>query len=227
MPLCLAIDTSTRQTGVALADGELLEWRRFSPPREAGTHLLPAIHDMLQGHGRAPEELDVVIVAIGPGSFTGLRIGLATAKGLAHGGRAALVPVSTLETLAWQAPTRAASVLPLVEARRGEVFTARWRRLGEALIAEEDPRRVAIADLLAEAPDDALLIGPALAARRADFLATGRHLALAGDADCALSLPWLVELGMRRWERQGGEDPDLLEPDYLFEFQPTPAKARA
>lgn len=227
MSHCLAIDTSTRRTGLALAADGLLEWRRFSPPRTAGAHLLPAIHDMLSAYAVSPADLDLIVLANGPGSFTGLRIGLATAKGLAFGARAALVPVSTLEVLAWQAPTREARVLPLIEARRGEVFTAGWRRRGESLVQEEETRRVAIAALLEEAPDDAYLLGPALVAQRAAFLATDRHLALAADADCELSLPWLVDLGLRRWERQGGEDPDLLEPDYLFDFQPTAGKARA
>ena len=95
------------------------------------------------------------------------------------------------------------------------------------MVQEEETRRVAISALLEEAPDDAFLLGPALIAQRAAFLATDRHLALAADADCELSLPWLVDLGLRRWERQGGEDPDLLEPDYLFDFQPTAGKARA
>jgi tRNA A37 threonylcarbamoyladenosine modification protein TsaB len=129
--------------------------------------------------------------------------------------------------LAWQAPTRQGHVLPLVEARRGEVFTAAWRRRGETLAQTTAPCRKEIATLLAEAPDDTLFIGPALLVQREAFLATGRHLELAPDPDCLLSLPWLVELGLRRWERLGGEDPVSLEPDYLFEFQPTPGKARA
>jgi tRNA threonylcarbamoyladenosine biosynthesis protein TsaB len=137
------------------------------------------------------------------------------------------VPVSTLDVLAWQAPTRQARVFPLVEARRGEVFTACWLRQGETLAPLEEPRRAEIGVLLEELPDDAFLIGPALLSQRPSFLATERHVALAPDPDCALSLPWLIELGLRRWERQGGEDPEQLEPDYLFEFQPTPGKARA
>jgi tRNA threonylcarbamoyladenosine biosynthesis protein TsaB len=86
MPVCLAIDTSTRQTGLALAVDGLLELRRFAPPRNAGQWLLPAVADMLEAYGLKAEQLDLIVLANGPGSFTGLRIGLASAKGLALGG---------------------------------------------------------------------------------------------------------------------------------------------
>lgn len=227
MPVCLAIDTSTRHTGVALRAGAVLAFRRFSPPLNAGEQLLPAIHELLQAYHVGPGDLDLIVLANGPGSFTGLRIGLATAKGLAFQGKAALVPVSTLETLAWQAPTRRGHVFPLMDARRGEVFSACWRREGESLIPLEETRRLPIPDLLATLPADALLLGPSLLEQRAAFLDTGHHPQLAEDPDCLLSLPWLLRLGERRWERQGGEDPDSLEPDYLFDFQPTPGKVRA
>ena len=226
MPVSLAIDTSTRHTGVALRAGALLAVRRFSPPPSAGEGLLPQVDELLRGFGLAADGLDVIILANGPGSFTGLRIGLATAKGLALGGRAALVPVSTLEVLAWQAPTRAGTVWPLMDARKGEVFTQPWRRDGATLAPLGDPRRVAVETLLAEVPEGGLLVGPTLLEQRAAFLGAS-HIQLADDPDCLLSLPWLLRLGERRWERQGGEDPDSLEPDYLFEFTPTPGKARA
>jgi len=226
MPVSLAIDTSTRHTGVALRAGSLLATRRFSPPPSAGEGLLPQVDDLLRGFGLSAGEVDVIVLANGPGSFTGLRIGLATAKGLALGGRAALVPVSTLEVLAWQAPTRSGLVWPLMDARRGEVFTQPWRRDGATLAPLCDPRRVAVETLLAEVPEDGLLLGPTLLEQRAAFLGAS-HIQLADDPDCLLSLPWLLRLGERRWERQGGEDPDSLEPDYLFEFTPTPGKARA
>jgi tRNA threonylcarbamoyladenosine biosynthesis protein TsaB len=226
MPVCLAIDTSTRHTGIALRAGGMLATRRFSPPPTAGEGLLPQLDELLRGHGLGPGDLDLVVLANGPGSFTGLRIGLATAKGLALGGRAALVPVSTLEVLAWQAPTREGSVWPLVDARKGEVFTQPWRRNGGNLTVQGDPRRMAIDELCGEVPEGALLVGPTLLEQRPAFLAaTG--LQLADDPDCLLSLTWLLRLGERRWERQGGEDPDSLEPDYLFEFTPTPGKVRA
>jgi len=225
MPVCLAIDTSTRHTGIALRAGALLAIRRFSPPPTAGEGLLPQLDEMLRSQGLGPGDVDVVVLANGPGSFTGLRIGLATAKGLAMGGRAALVPVSTLEVLAWQAPLREGAVWPLVDARRGEVFTQPWLRSEAGATALGDPRRVSIEELCAGQADGALLVGPTLLEQRPAFqAASGLHLA--EDPDCLLSLTWLLRLGERRWERQGGEDPDSLEPDYLFEFTPTPGKVR-
>ncbi len=75
-------------------------------------------------------------------------------------------------------------------------------------------------------PAGALVLGPALAAQREAFTPLVPRLSLAHDADCTLSLPWLTQLALARWSEAGGVDPDELEPDYLFDFTPTPGKAR-
>lgn len=225
-PLCLALDTTTRLTGLCLWQGGALEMRRFAPPLTAGGHLLPAVDAMLGARGLRAGELDLVCLANGPGSFTGLRIGLATAKGLVYGSGAALLPLSTLEVLAWQAPLQEGLVCPVVEARRGEVFTAVWQRKHGMAVALEGPRRVEHARMAEDLPKGALILGPALAAQREAFTPLAPRLSLAQDADCMLSLPWLVQLALARWGEAGGVDPDELEPDYLFDFTPTPGKAR-
>ncbi len=225
-PLCLALDTTTRLTGICLWQGGVLELRRFAPPLTAGAQLLPAVDAMLGARDLKTADLDLVCLANGPGSFTGLRIGLATAKGLVYGGGAALLPLSTLEVLAWQAPVMDAPICPVVEARRGEVFTATYQRRAEGPVLLEAPRRVEIARLADEVPEGAWMIGPAVATQRDAFAIHGPRLALADDADCQLALPWLAQLALRRWAMAGGVDPDELEPDYLFDFTPTPGKAR-
>lgn len=226
MPLLLALDTTTRRTGLILWRDGVLGQREFTPPHTAGSQLLPTLDEMLKAQGLQASDLDVVALANGPGSFTGLRIGLATAKGLVYGGRAELVPVSTLEVLARQAPVSHELLCPVVEARRGEVFTAVWRREAAGLDMLVAPRRVEIANLASELPAGALLIGPALSAQREAFAQAAPGLHLAPDQHCQLSLPCLAELALRRWQEVGGTEPDELEPDYLFEFTPTPGKVR-
>lgn len=225
-PLTLAIDTSTSVTGVALAGGSLLELQRFAPPAQAGVALAPAIESLLARQGFAPGDLELIVLAAGPGSFTGLRIGFSTAKGLAFGCGASLAAVSTLETLAWQAPTREGLVVPVVEARKDEVHCGAWRRRGATLVRERAPERVAVAALLEGLPDDALLVGPAVESLRSAALHLDRHLALADGPANALSLEWLLDLGRQRFARHGGDDPATLEPDYLHAFQPTQGRGR-
>jgi tRNA threonylcarbamoyladenosine biosynthesis protein TsaB len=134
----LGLDTATRATAVALAgpDGELFEARDDRPAGQRPQHaaqLLPLCADLLDRADRSFAELDGLAVGTGPGTFTGLRIGVATARALARGGGCALVGVSTLRSLALNAEDEpglpaAGAVLAVLDARRGEAFVAGWSR---------------------------------------------------------------------------------------------------
>ena len=91
------------------------------------TNLMPAIHDLFIKVGSVPGELDGVIVALGPGSFTGIRIGLAVAKGLAQCLSIPIIGVPTLEAMASQLPYLQEDICPLVTSRKGEIFAALFR----------------------------------------------------------------------------------------------------
>jgi tRNA threonylcarbamoyladenosine biosynthesis protein TsaB len=128
----LAVDTAAGGGTVALLDGET--WIA-----EAGGHaadspvrrLLPLIDELLTRAGLALSGMDLMAVTRGPGSFTGLRVGLATVQGLALATKVPVVAVSTLEALALQAATDLV-VAPMIDARRGEVYSAVYQiRAGE------------------------------------------------------------------------------------------------
>jgi tRNA threonylcarbamoyladenosine biosynthesis protein TsaB len=133
----LAFDTATRATTVALdlGGGEVIEARDDPPaglrPRHATT-LLPLSDRLLERVGIELADIDLIAVGVGPGTFTGLRIGIATARGLAQALEIPAVGVSTLQSLALN--ERAfrgveggfGAVAPVLDARRGEVFAAAW-----------------------------------------------------------------------------------------------------
>lgn len=129
----LGLDTATAATTVALLDGDTgrAVQRRDDPPPGARprhtTRLLTLVHDVLDAAGCAWDDVDRIAVGTGPGTFTGLRIGVATARALAEARSIALVGVSTLHSLAACAgagPDELA--LAVIDARRGEVFAAGW-----------------------------------------------------------------------------------------------------
>lgn len=137
----LAFDTATRATAVAwqAAEGEpVLEARDDPPAGERPRHttcLLPLITELLERSGTSWDGIQRIAVGVGPGTFTGLRIGIATARALCHVLRVPLVGVSTLESLAISAAHRGAfagdggspeAVVSVLDARRGEVFAAGW-----------------------------------------------------------------------------------------------------
>jgi tRNA threonylcarbamoyladenosine biosynthesis protein TsaB len=132
----LGFDTSTRATSAALVDTETgleLELRDDPRPGERPRHagrLLPMVAQLLERSGSGWQQIDRLAVGQGPGTFTGLRIGIATARALARARGIELAGVSTLRSLALGAAEaeRAEIVLAVIDARRGEAFAAAWRR---------------------------------------------------------------------------------------------------
>lgn len=216
----LALETATPAQGVALVeDDRLLAELSYEAKGNRGGLLLPTVDQVLQKAGLAARDLDAVAVSVGPGSFTGLRVGLATAKGLALGSGAMLVGVPTLEALAEGYAHADWTICALLDAYRGEVYMALFRRKGstlerlspDAVLAPE-----AVASALVEVEGSIHLIGNG-AARYHERL----HAALgdrAGMTDEGLravpSAAVVARLGLRQFA--GGNKPDAeVAPLYL------------
>ena len=123
--LILAFETSAKAASVALSDGEKLLGESYQ--NTGLTHsqtLLPMAQDLLKSCGYTPQQVEAVAVAAGPGSFTGIRIGVAAAKGFAWGGEKPCYGVSTLEAMARNFGAWSGLVVPVMDARRSQVYTA-------------------------------------------------------------------------------------------------------
>ncbi len=123
--LVLAIESATAAPSVALLAGaQVLALRSAVRGASAAQFVLPAVEAVLVEARIALEDLSLLALAIGPGSFTGLRVGLATVKGLAFGSGCPVAPVSTLAALCLAAGSESAPVAALLDARRGDVYAA-------------------------------------------------------------------------------------------------------
>jgi tRNA threonylcarbamoyladenosine biosynthesis protein TsaB len=131
-PVLLSIETATRVMSVALLQGEslLAEITTFDDAVHS-ERLLPAVDQLLRIGALSLDEVDAFAVSIGPGSFTGLRIGLATVKGLAFESDRPVVPVPTLAALTLAAAGAVGPVAALLDARREEVYAACLERPGD------------------------------------------------------------------------------------------------
>ena len=139
--LTLGIETAADVCAVALLDGgDVVVRSALHVPRAHGRRLAPLISEALAHAGRAPADLDLVAVSAGPGSYTGLRIGMATAKGLCLATGAGLAAVPTLRALAHDADGPTVVALP---SRRGEVYAALYDGPSEV----RAPAALALADL--------------------------------------------------------------------------------
>ncbi len=124
----LAIETATEMCSVALwTNGEILERAELAPRRHAEL-VLPMIADLLAQAGIARSALDAIAVGRGPGAFTGVRLGVSLAQGLALGLDIPVLPVSSLAALADAAPNNGAAILATIDARMGEVYCGVYRR---------------------------------------------------------------------------------------------------
>ena len=220
----LGIDCATDVAGLALAaEDRLLEEQHWSSRRRHTRELGPALEAMLSRQALGASDLGGIAVAIGPGSYTGLRIGLALAKGLAMGADLPIVGVPTLDILAaaLSAPAcpRALPLWALLQAGRGRVVAACYPvvelGLGRRPAAWPDPRALSVMrveDLAHAAEAPAWVAGELDAATRRQLDAPG--LLLLPPAACLRRASWLATLG-RRWAAAGGaDDPASLAPIY-------------
>jgi len=211
----LALETSAQRGGVALfAAGELLGEEDVGADERHAASLLVCLDRLLARVGRRQDEIERIALAIGPGSFTGLRIGLATALGLAFGTRRLLVPVPTLAALALQAEG-AELVAPLLDARRGEVYAGLY---GPGPRELQPDRCCALADFLRDLPRAApvALLGSGVAPHRAELeAALGAGARYLPEAAGVLRARTVGRLGLRLAENGMACAPETVELRYL------------
>jgi tRNA threonylcarbamoyladenosine biosynthesis protein TsaB len=171
----LAVDTTTARESVALAEGARVRGEvRLDPVDSHSIRLVPAIAFLLQSLGLGPADVEGYAVAAGPGSFTGLRVGIGTVQGLALAADRPCAAISALDALATRAVGSAEWIVAVMEAHRGEVFGGIYdgeaRPRGEPLAAPLD-------SLLAQVPDGAAFIGDG-AERYRSIIAAARPAAV-------------------------------------------------
>lgn len=222
--MLVAIDTSTQKIGLALYDGiQVLHEATWPSPNHHTVELAPAIESALRGAGLSVDDLSAICVATGPGSFTGLRIGLAVAKGLAFACNIPLIGIPTLDVLAAAQPVQDIPMAAVLEAGRSRLAvgwyhskdgTWRAKKKAEVFTPQELSKRIRkptlicgelseeTRKLLGRKRKNALLVSPAQSIRRPGYLA---------------------ELGWVRWQAGEVDDPATLAPTYLHVGDPIPA----
>ncbi len=224
MALILNIDTSTSVCSVALAqNGHPLALKENKEGLNHSLLLGTFINDILKENGTEVSALDAIAVSMGPGSYTGLRIGVSMAKGLCYGASKPLIAVNTLQALAQSVSSRIqeeALYCPMIDARRMEVYTALFdkdnRTIQETKAEIIDP--ASFSEILALQPvyffgNGSDKVKTVLTSPQARFL-----------ANIETSSTNMVQLAEQKYETRNFEDVAYFEPFYLKDFIATTPK---
>jgi len=215
--LLLAIDTATRMPSLALYDGEsVLAEETWRSANGHTVELMPSLVRMLERQKVLPSELRGIAVALGPGSFTGLRIGLGVAKGLALTLGIPLMGIPTLDALVYAQARARGPVCAVLRAGRGRVSAAFYRRRRGQWQRQGDYRLTTLEELCADIETRTFFCGE-IDAQAAALLRErlGDKAAMASPASSLRRAGYLAELGWQRLERGEMDDPATLSPIYL------------
>ena len=214
--MLLAIDTSTRWIGLALYEeyqvlGEFVwETHNFHT-----VELAPAIQQLLQRCKKNPKDIEVIGVALGPGSFTSLRIGLAAAKGMALGLRIPLVGIPSLDATAYAVPLDERPLLAILAAGRGRLAYARYEAKEERWQQASDIQVKTAEELASEIGEPTLVCGELGGQERQVISRKWKNAILCSPAKSMRRPTYLAEMAWKRWKADDVDDPAALAPIYL------------
>ena len=221
-PTILYIETATDVCSVALSRGaEVIGLKEEVGGNNHAKHLLPFVDEVLKQAEVSMKEINGVAVSIGPGSYTGLRIGVSTAKGIAYTAGIPVMAISTLESIAQGAKTLWAEssselpqIIPMIDARRMEVFTTHYdfdiNQLEE--VSSKIIDETTFAELLLKGK--VLFCGNGMPKCR-ELLSTFPNACF---AEAPISAKNMLPAALRKWQKQEFEDVAYFEPFYLKEY---------
>ncbi len=214
--MLLALDTSTAQVGLAIYDGTQLIGELFWHSRAHHTsEIAPALAGLLARAGVKMDEIKALGVALGPGSFTSLRVGLALAKGLALARHLPMIGIPTLDILAFSQPVMNVPLAAVLQAGRGRLAVG-WYRASENGWQAEGPAAVTTADDLAQSISTPTLVcGEVTAEDRQRLARKFKNIILASPARCVRRPGILAEIAWQKWQAGKVDPAASLAPIYL------------
>jgi tRNA threonylcarbamoyladenosine biosynthesis protein TsaB len=221
--MLLAVDTSTAQVGLAVYDGAQVigEYAWRSGQRHT-VELAPAIFELLTRCGLTMDDIRALGVALGPGSFTSLRVGLSLVKGFALARGLPLIGIPTLDVLAIAQPLSKLPLLVAIQAGRGRL-AAGWYKRSKGRWKAKDTARVVTSKALLEGVKGPVIVCAELSAQERETFAANPDVQLVSPANSIRRPAVLAELAWRRWQAGDVDDRATLAPIYLHVAEPIPA----
>lgn len=214
----LSIDTSTRNFSLAVSDGDkILNYRSVKLEKVLSSSIIPGIRSILDKSGISLKAINGFAVGLGPGSFTGLRVGLATIKGLAFATGKPVVGISSLDVLAMNVKREKAQICTLCDAKRNLVYACFYQREGNQIKRESPYLLTSIENVLKKIKERTLFIGDGVPLYREIILK--KVLAeFADERKCFPQARHLAGLALKRFQKSKlkGDNISKLVPLYLY-----------
>ena len=221
--MLLAIDTSTRLVGVALYDGvQVVSETVWMSQQYHTVELAPTVSAVMERGGISMSDLEVLAVALGPGSFTGLRIGLSLVKGMALAGHLAVIGVPSLDILAASQPPNNIPLIAILRAGRGRLAASWYKHHARRWQPDRQVIILTAQELAAKIRTPTIVCGELTEQERRIFKRKRKNVLLATPAQSLRRPSFLAEIGWQRWQKGMTDDPATLTPYYLQQAQPNP-----
>jgi tRNA threonylcarbamoyladenosine biosynthesis protein TsaB len=217
----LGFDTGSTIAHLGLVSGGRIVAALARPVTSHGADLPAAVDELLSAAGVAIRELCAIAVGTGPGSFTGLRVGLSYAKGLAAGARLAIVGIPSLDAMALCGSRSLAGrpgvkICPILDARKGEVYTSLYEVVTDALEKEWDDLVIPLDEFASRIAGEVLFVGESKAEdARVLAVRNGGRATVAGTAELWHQGSFIAALGAARVARDDVDDAATVEPLYV------------
>ena len=213
----LAVDTATKSCSVAVTDGKVVRAELTTVNEQTHSkHLLDMIHTIIQMAELSIAELDGFAVTIGPGSFTGLRIGISSIKGFALAFDRPVVGISSLEALAQQTVPSSYLVVPCLDARKGEIYFAHYRFVNGLLTREKEEVVLPPDQAVKDIREPSIFVGSGAQVYQ-DMIRQelGANALIAPQNYHNIRASTVAYLGMKRLEKDDVDDINALVPHYI------------
>lgn len=220
--MLLAVDTSTRAMGIALYNGlEIVSQESWMTKHHHTVELAQAVENNLSRVGSSTDDLKAVGVALGPGSFTGLRIGMAFVKGIVFHHQIPLCGVPSLDVVAASQQPRDGKLAAVLEAGRNRYAVGWYEMQDDRWISTGELENLTVEELLQRMTGPTLVAGE-LTANARESLEEASQVQLASPISSLRSPAFLAQLAWQKWQEGERDDPSTLSPIYLHRDQPIP-----
>lgn len=213
----LGIDTSTGHLSLAISsNGKVIAEQNEQLGRTMSTHILPKINQIFQAANLSLQEIDGIAVGLGPGSFTSLRIGLATIKGLIFKSQIPVVGISSLDVIAQGVDGIDHPICVLTDAKRSKVFACVYKKIEDELIVQTERQLIPIQELLDQLSDPCYFVGEAVSIYRDEILQSDKSVQTEFKDKVLPSARHLLELAQKNFQAGTTETGETLSPLYIY-----------